>query len=154
MILLFTSDHCLLCNMIKGMLEEEEADIAGVAAVYEVNVDKHPFIAEAYGVMVVPALVAGCKALCGVPSESDLRSFLLQAAIGTPSHEDDNDLDPPLSSVHQSRLTKAGICDRICAGEPRSISTDATYSRSILPSTGHPKKANDEKEQPSPSLQG
>lgn len=153
MILLFTSDHCMMCNMIKGMLEEEEADIRDTATVYEVNVEKHPFIAEAYGIMVVPTLVAGCKALYGVPCESELRSFLLQAAVGSPSHEAGNDLDSALAWVHHNRLPDTHFRDTPCVGRSETVSAAPVFSSRISQNDEHPKETDDREKQSKPPLQ-
>jgi thioredoxin-like negative regulator of GroEL len=153
MILLFTSNHCILCNIIKGMLEHEETDIADVATVYEVNVEKHPLIAEAYGIMVVPTLVAGCKALYGVPSESELRSFILQAAVGGSSQEADNDMEPALDPVHHRRSGEASIRDRPCLSESKCTSAGAVRSPPVSQSIEPREKLLNEKEQPNPPLQ-
>jgi predicted DsbA family dithiol-disulfide isomerase len=61
------------------MLEDEGKSLGIEQQVYEVNVDKQHRIAEAYGILVVPTLVAGSFKISGVPTASDLRSFLLQA---------------------------------------------------------------------------
>ena len=47
--------------------------------IYEVDVERHTYIAEAYGILVVPTLVTGNHKISGVPSADDLRSFLIQA---------------------------------------------------------------------------
>jgi hypothetical protein len=60
------------------MLEEESDELGTLQPIYEVDVDKHQYIAETYGILVVPTLVAGMQKLSGVPTQSDLRSFLLQ----------------------------------------------------------------------------
>ena len=79
MILLFTSDHCTWCGVLKAMLEDEDKVLGTEQLVYEVNVDKQHRIAEAYGILVVPTLVAGSYKISGVLTSSDLRSFLLQS---------------------------------------------------------------------------
>jgi len=61
------------------MLEDEGKSLGTEQQVYEVNVEKQHRIAEAFGILVVPTLVAGSYKISGVPSSSDLRSFLLQA---------------------------------------------------------------------------
>jgi glutaredoxin len=153
MILLFTSNHCVLCNMVKGMLDQDESDLADVAQVYEVNVEKHPFIAEAYGIMIVPTLVAGCKALYGVPSESELRSFILQAAVGGFSRGVGDDPSPPLSSVRHSNPPKTESSERPCFEKPERIAAGPAHPHQILRNAGAPVKVGDEKEQPSPTLE-
>jgi len=83
MILLFTSDHCAWCDVLKTMLDEESEELGLHRLVYEVNVDKHHHIAEAYSILVVPTLVSGMHKISGVPTSSDLRSFILQVHAGT-----------------------------------------------------------------------
>ena len=85
MILLFTSNHCAWCDILKRMLEEESDDLGLLQLVYEVDVDRHHHIAEAYSILVVPALVSGMHKISGVPSASDLRSFILQVNASTRS---------------------------------------------------------------------
>jgi thioredoxin-like negative regulator of GroEL len=77
MILLFTSNHCTWCDILRKMLEEESDTLGSLQPVFEVNVDRHHYIAEAYGILVVPTLVAGSQKISGVPTQSDLRSLLL-----------------------------------------------------------------------------
>jgi len=77
MILMFTSNHCAWCDILKSMLDEESDEIGILQPIFEVDVDKHHRIAEVYGILVVPTLVAGMKKISGVPTQSDLRSFLL-----------------------------------------------------------------------------
>lgn len=77
MILLFTSNHCTWCDVLKRMLDEESDELGAPQPIFEVDVDKHHHIAEAYGILVVPTLVAGMQKISGVPTQSDLRSFLL-----------------------------------------------------------------------------
>jgi thioredoxin-like negative regulator of GroEL len=153
MILLFTSDHCMMCDMVKGMLEEEEADLGESAMVCEVNVERHPVIAEVYGVMVVPTLVAGGKALYGVPCESELRSFLLQAAVGSSSHEIRKDLQSALRSMSQGRHQKAVIGSRVRLISLEPVLTNATNPHQTSQSNQHSEKLGDQKEEPNPALQ-
>ncbi len=82
MILLFTSNHCAWCGALKAMLENESKVLGTEQLFYEVNIDKQYRIAEAYGILVVPTLVAGSYKISGVPTSSDLRSFLLQSVSG------------------------------------------------------------------------
>ena len=79
MILLFTSDNCMWCGVLKTMLEDECKELGTEQQVYEVDVEKQHRIAEAYGILAVPTLVAGSFKISGVPTIDDLRSFLLQA---------------------------------------------------------------------------
>ena len=82
MILLFTSDHCAWCDVLKTMLEEESEELGLLESIYEVNVDRHHHIAEAFSILVVPSLVSGMHKISGVPTASDLRSFILQVNAG------------------------------------------------------------------------
>lgn len=78
MILFFTSEKCTWCDVVKSMLEEEMRDFAITTSLFEVDIERHKYIAEAYGVTMIPTLVTGKRSLSGVPTESDLRSFILQ----------------------------------------------------------------------------
>ena len=78
MILFFTSEKCTWCDVVKSMLEEEMKDFAITTRLFEVDIERHNYIAEAYGVTMIPTLVTGNRSLSGVPTESDLRSFILQ----------------------------------------------------------------------------
>ncbi len=82
MILLFTSDHCAWCGVLKSMLEDESEALGTEHNIYEVDVERQYRIAEAYGILAIPTLVAGAYKLSGVPEAGDLRSFLLQAVSG------------------------------------------------------------------------
>ena len=82
MILLFTSDHCAWCEVLNKMLEEESEELGLLDSIYEVNVDHHHHIAEAYSILVVPSLVSGMHKISGVPTQDDLRSFILQVNAG------------------------------------------------------------------------
>jgi hypothetical protein len=61
------------------MLEDESEALGTEHNIYEVDVERQYRIAEAYGILAVPTLVAGAYKISGVPEASDLRSFLLQA---------------------------------------------------------------------------
>jgi len=67
------------------MLEVEADELGLLQLVYEVDVDRHHHIAEAYSILVVPSLVAGMHKISGVPTASDLRSFILQVNAGSRS---------------------------------------------------------------------
>jgi len=67
MILLFTSDHCAWCDVLKMMLDDESGELGIPETVFEVDVNRHHHIAEAYGILVVPTLVAGCRRSQGFP---------------------------------------------------------------------------------------
>jgi len=64
------------------MLKEELSDFAIPSPIYEVDIEKHQYIAEAYGVQTLPTLITGTNILSGLPTESDLRSFILQSFPG------------------------------------------------------------------------
>jgi hypothetical protein len=68
------------------MIETECHNIGQEFSIYEVSIEECEQIAEAYGILTVPTLVAGNKMLTGVPGQSDLHCFLLQAAAGRRSH--------------------------------------------------------------------
>ncbi len=78
-IFLFTSKKCTWCNMVKDMIEEELEEFVWPSDIYEVDIEKYQQIAQAYGILVVPTLVAGGQMLSGLPTPSDLRSFLMQS---------------------------------------------------------------------------
>jgi glutaredoxin len=79
MILLFTSDNCTWCDVLKGMLAEECSELNLSSSVHEINVSEHTQIAEVYEILVVPTLVAGHQKISGVPATDELRSFLMSA---------------------------------------------------------------------------
>jgi hypothetical protein len=83
MILLFTSQHCTWCDIVKNMIEEESTDLGCREPIFEVNVELHCHIAEAYGIMIVPTLVSRGSLLSGVPCQDDLRAFLLGSLTAT-----------------------------------------------------------------------
>jgi thiol-disulfide isomerase/thioredoxin len=82
MILLFTSDHCTWCSVLKSMLETESEALGTEHNIYEVDVERQHRIAEAYDILAIPTIVAGSYKISGVPTACDLRSFLLQAISG------------------------------------------------------------------------
>ncbi len=90
MILLFTSPHCVWCDVVKDMVEAECDTIGETTRLYEVDVERHTNIAETYGVMAVPTLVSGSVSLSGVPCSDDIRSFLFQSIAGRSLHKDEN----------------------------------------------------------------
>ncbi|MHA1959154.1 MAG: thioredoxin family protein [Candidatus Thorarchaeota archaeon] len=79
MILFFTSYHCAWCDVVRRMVSEENENMEGGVSVYEVNVEEHPTVADVYNVLAIPTLVSGGSVLAGLPTESDLRSFVLQS---------------------------------------------------------------------------
>jgi hypothetical protein len=83
MILLFTSQHCTWCDIVKNMIDEESSDLGCREPLFEVNVEHQSHIAKAYGVLMVPTLVSGGNTLSGVPCQDDLRAFLLRSLTET-----------------------------------------------------------------------
>ncbi len=81
MILLFTSENCAWCDIVKGMIEEEMKNFRGIFSVYEVDIKRYEYITEAYDVLGVPTLVSKKHVISGVPTIGDLQSFLFQTAI-------------------------------------------------------------------------
>ena len=80
MILFFTSENCAWCDVVKNMLDEEMDHFGGVVSIYEVDIQRHEYITEAYGVNTVPTLVSKNNVISGVPTVGDLQSFLFQTA--------------------------------------------------------------------------
>ena len=80
MILLFTSENCTWCDVVKSMLKEEMENFGGIFSVFEVDIKRYEFITEAYNVLVVPTLVSKKHVMSGVPTIGDLQSFLFQTA--------------------------------------------------------------------------
>ena len=107
MILLFTSGQCVWCGVIKTMLEEESNALGTEHSIYEVDVEKQYRIAEAYGILVIPTIVAGSYKISGVPSSCDLRSFLLQAVSGGFLRYGRRSVKSVLREVHQIRASEA-----------------------------------------------
>ncbi len=106
MILLFTSDHCVWCGSLKLMIENESEALGVEQNIYEVDVEKQYRIAEAYGILIVPTLVAGSYKISGVPSSTDLRSFLLQAVSSGFLRYDRKFVKSVLREVHQIRASE------------------------------------------------
>ena len=80
--IILADHHAQSLWALKTMLEEESEELGLLDSIYEVNVDHHHHIAEAYSILVVPSLVSGMHKISGVPSASDLRSFILQINAG------------------------------------------------------------------------
>ena len=90
MILLFTSESCAWCDILKTMIRTEGADIIDNRSLFEINIDKHGFIAEAYRIRAVPTLISKSNILTGLPSAEELKSFLLQSISGGVSQDSEN----------------------------------------------------------------
>ena len=65
------------------MIEEESSELGCREPLFEVNVEHHSHIAEAYGIFMVPTLVSRNNMLSGVPCQDDLRAFLLRSLTET-----------------------------------------------------------------------
>jgi hypothetical protein len=89
------------------MLEEESEALGTEQNVYEVDVERQYRIAEAYGILAIPTLVAGPYKISGVPSTSDLRSFLLQAISGGFLRYGRKSVKSVLREVHQIRAAES-----------------------------------------------
>ncbi len=111
MILLFTSQDCTWCEVLKDMLHNEGDDLIDANSIYEVDIERFRYIAEAYGIMTIPTIVAGGKVLSGVPTSSDLRSFLLQTFAGSSSGDKKNQ---PRAVMHlvRRRIEKVRSVER------------------------------------------
>ena len=53
----FFATWCDACKMLEPTLDEVAAETAGKAAVYKLDIDQSPDIAQKYGVMSVPTLM-------------------------------------------------------------------------------------------------
>jgi hypothetical protein len=65
------------------MIDEESSNLGCKEPLFEVNVEHHSHIAEAYGILMVPTLVSRDNILSGVPCQDDLRAFLLKSLTAT-----------------------------------------------------------------------
>jgi thiol-disulfide isomerase/thioredoxin len=100
---MFTSIHCTWCEILKRMLDEESDELGLIQPIFEVDVDKHHHIAETYGILVVPTLVAGMLKISGVPTQSDLRSFLLHL---NPVIQSRTERGPPSQMLREVRYLR------------------------------------------------
>ncbi|MFW9945178.1 MAG: thioredoxin domain-containing protein [Candidatus Sifarchaeia archaeon] len=106
MILLFTSDHCAWCDVVKGMIENEIEGFEDDQPMHEINVDKHSRIAEAYGILVVPTLVSRGYMLSGVPCQEDLQLFLLRSIAARTIEREEARAQTLLRSARQRRTLR------------------------------------------------
>lgn len=107
MILLFTTDHCTWCPVVKDMIQEENDALGDAFPVHEINIERCPNIAEVFGILVVPTLVSGATMLSGVPSPTDLRSFLIQSITHGPGPGFQT--PPPLVSAQGLATTQSSL---------------------------------------------
>ena len=54
----FYATWCGPCKMMAPVIEEVAAEKAGVASVYQIDIDENPDIAQRYGVMSIPTFIA------------------------------------------------------------------------------------------------
>lgn len=53
----FFATWCGPCKMLAPVLDEISSEVAGKAAVYKLDIDQSPEVAQRYGVMSVPTLI-------------------------------------------------------------------------------------------------
>jgi thioredoxin 1 len=53
----FYADWCTPCRILDGILEEVKQKVDGKAHILKVDIEKHPEVAESFGVKSVPTLV-------------------------------------------------------------------------------------------------
>ncbi len=87
MMLLFTSAHCMWCQVLKDMIQTELLDLVYPVRVHEIDVEKQTHIARVFGVLIVPTLISYSRRIAGLPSQTDLRSFILDMIASGPSME-------------------------------------------------------------------
>ncbi len=105
------------------MVQEENEALGQASSVYEIDIERYRSIAEVFGVLIVPTLVAGSQMLSGLPCTSDLKSFLFQS-VSLPSD-----------------------CFRVSLGLiPTSTKNDDSNNDETPPSSPHPKLASVESE--------
>ncbi|NWF96090.1 MAG: thioredoxin family protein [Candidatus Thorarchaeota archaeon] len=112
MILLFKSKHCIWCDLVRDMLQEELVSLGIQVTVVEVDIERQEVFSEVYGVRMVPTLMSTAHTLCGLPSESDLRSLLLRESTGDASLEPDG-ASSFLSSAMQLRREKPHVASSV-----------------------------------------
>jgi hypothetical protein len=72
------------------MIRTEGTDVIDSRSLFEIDIDKHGFIAEAYRIHAVPTLISKSNILTGLPSVEELKSFLLQSIAGGVSQDNEN----------------------------------------------------------------
>jgi hypothetical protein len=87
--------------MVKNMLEEQLEEFIVPSDIYEVDIEQYTHMAKAYNILVVPTLVAGGQSLSGLPTESDLRSFLLQSVPGLKKSDSETSRKKVLSKMQK-----------------------------------------------------
>lgn len=75
----FFATWCGPCKMMAPVIDEIAAEKAGSAAVYKIDIDENPDIAQRYGVMSIPTFIAfkggepAAKTLGAQPKEAILQ---------------------------------------------------------------------------------
>jgi thioredoxin-like negative regulator of GroEL len=105
LILLFTSDNCMWCEVVKNMLDDALVDFGEPIPVYEVNIDYQGRIADIYGIRMVPTLACRSGTISGVPSETDLHSFLIQSISAVSSESPQIHIRTALSTARKNMST-------------------------------------------------
>lgn len=78
----FWAEWCGPCQMMGPVVEELAQDLAGQAKVCKVNVDNEPFLANQYGISVIPTFIVFkngrvAESIIGVKSKEELMMALL-----------------------------------------------------------------------------
>jgi len=86
----FSATWCPPCRLIEPTIEKLAAEFAGRARVGSIDVDRHPEIAERYGVNAMPTLLVfqGGRVVdqrIGAGSEPVLRGFLEAHLVAAPA---------------------------------------------------------------------
>ena len=72
----FFATWCGPCKMLAPTLDEAAAETAGKAAVYKLDIDQSPDIAQKYGVMSVPTLMVFENEAVGVQPKQNILSMI------------------------------------------------------------------------------
>ncbi len=102
------------------MLEEQLEEFILPSDIYEVDIERYTHMAKAYNILVVPTLVAGGQSLSGLPTESDLRSFLLQSIPGLTRSESEKSRKHVLTKMQKMMREQKPIEDYSLTASPRN----------------------------------